>query len=211
MIDLVPSQPLSLTGLLVLTAFISLSGVLMPGPVFAVTVAKGHKNRYAGAYIALGHGLVEVPLMALIYLGFVHFITGAGFRKAVALFGGLALLYLGYGLFNVRRQVLEDKKEITYGAFTAGAITTGANPYFFIWWATVGAALILNASYFGIAGFLLFALVHWLCDFAWDLGVSWTVFKSKKFWTSRTHEVVFGGCGLLLAVSGVWFVYSSVS
>jgi threonine/homoserine/homoserine lactone efflux protein len=209
MLDLSIGQPLSLPGLLFLTIIISLSGVLMPGPVFAVTIAKGHQNKYAGALIALGHGVVELPLMALIYLGFVQFITGAGFRRGIALLGGAALLYLGYGLYGARKHVLEDGREVSYGAFAAGALTTGANPYFFIWWATVGAALIMSASFYGLWGFLLFALVHWMCDFLWDLGVSWTVFKSKKFWTPRVHEIVFGGCGLLLVVFGVWFIYFS--
>ena len=46
---------------------ISLSGVLMPGPLFAVTIQKSAKSKIAGALIAVGHGLVEFPLMFLIY------------------------------------------------------------------------------------------------------------------------------------------------
>ena len=202
-------QSISLPGLLFLTVIISLSGILMPGPVFTVTVAKGHQNKYAGAFIAMGHGLVELPLMALIYLGFIQFITGAGFRRGIAFFGGAALLYLGYMLYGTRKRVLEKGQEVSYGAFAAGAITTWANPYFFIWWATIGAALIMSASFYGFIGFLLFAFVHWMCDFIWGLVVSWTVFKSKKFWTPRIHEIVFGGCGLLLTVFGGWFIYYS--
>ncbi|MDP6612924.1 MAG: LysE family transporter [Candidatus Hydrothermarchaeota archaeon] len=202
-------QFLPLPWLLFLTIIISLSGVLMPGPVFAVTVAKGHQNKYAGAFIAMGHGLVELPLITLIYLGFVQFITGAGFRRGIAFFGGAALLYLGYGLYMARNRVLEERREVSYGAFSAGVITTVANPYFFIWWATIGASLIMSASFYGFIGFLLFAFVHWMCDFLWNLGVSWTVFKSKKFWNPRVHEIVFGGCGLLLAIFGGWFIYYS--
>ena len=58
---------------LVKVAGISLSGVMMPGPVFAVTVAKSYKSRFAGIKIALGHALVEIPLMLLIYFGFGRF------------------------------------------------------------------------------------------------------------------------------------------
>ena len=46
---------------------ISLSGVMMPGPLFAVTVAKSYKSQLAGMQIALGHALVEIPLILFIY------------------------------------------------------------------------------------------------------------------------------------------------
>ncbi len=46
---------------------ISLSGVLMPGPLFAVTLKKAAKSKVAGALIAVGHGIVEFPLMFLIF------------------------------------------------------------------------------------------------------------------------------------------------
>jgi threonine/homoserine/homoserine lactone efflux protein len=55
---------------LVSVVFTSLSGVMVPGPVFAVTVAHGYKNKIAGALIALGHGAIEFPLMFLIFFGF---------------------------------------------------------------------------------------------------------------------------------------------
>jgi threonine/homoserine/homoserine lactone efflux protein len=34
---------------------ISLTGVLMPGPLFAVTVEKASKSKISGALIAVGH------------------------------------------------------------------------------------------------------------------------------------------------------------
>ena len=46
---------------------ISLSGVLMPGPLFAVTIQKAAKSKISGALIAVGHGIVEFPLMFAIF------------------------------------------------------------------------------------------------------------------------------------------------
>ena len=39
---------------------ISFSGVMMPGPMFAVTMAKGYKSPWAGTQISLGHAVIEV-------------------------------------------------------------------------------------------------------------------------------------------------------
>ena len=46
---------------------VSLSGVMTPGPLFAVTVAKSLKGKISGVLISFGHGVVEFPLMFLIY------------------------------------------------------------------------------------------------------------------------------------------------
>ncbi len=189
---------------------ISMSGVMMPGPVLAVSIAKGHRNGAAGALVALGHGLLEFPLMALIFLGFSQYFTSIMARLLISLVGGAMLLYMGLGMFNARGEMGAGGIDLPYGSVPAGFATTGSNPYFYLWWATIGTTLLMNASIFGRLGLVIFAFVHWLCDFFWYSLVSLTTFKSRKLWTERTHEVVFGGCGLLLMAFGTWFIVSAL-
>ena len=190
------------------TFFISFSGVMMPGPIFAVTVTKGYTDKKAGALIAFGHGVVEFPLMALIYFGFAQFFASNVTKMVIGLVGGLMLVYMGIEMFKARSDTLEGVGSIKYGSFIAGIITTGANPYFFLWWATIGAALIINANVFGVTGFLLFTITHWITDFLWDLVVSVTVFKSRSLWSERVHEIIFGLCSVVLIGVGAWFISS---
>jgi len=42
---------------------ISCSGAMQPGPVTATAIAMGARNRYAGTLLAIGHGIIEFPLM----------------------------------------------------------------------------------------------------------------------------------------------------
>ena len=193
---------------LVSAIFISLSGVMMPGPVFAVTIAKGHKDKNAGAFIAFGHGIIEFPLMLLIYLGFAQFFTSNAVKMVIGLVGGTMLIFMGIQMFRARKSIAAEGKDLPYNSLTAGIITSGANPYFFLWWATIGAALILTASTFGLIGFLLFVIVHWFCDLFWYLFVSMATFKSKHLWGRRTHEIIFGACSAILVVFGLWFIGS---
>lgn len=193
---------------LISVIFISLSGVMMPGPVSAVTIAKGHKDKNAGAFIAFGHGIIEFPLMFLIYLGFAKFFTSDAVKMIVGLVGGTMLVFMGVQMFRVRRSIATKGRDLPYNSLTAGIMTTGANPYFFLWWATIGATLILTASTFGLMGFVLFAIIHWLCDFFWDLFVSVATFKSKHLWRERTHEILFGVCSAILIIFGLWFISS---
>ena len=86
---------------------ISLSGVMMPGPLFAVTVAKSYKSQFAGAQIAAGHALVEIPLMLLIYFGLGRFFQYELVQLTLSLLGGVVLLWLGIGMFRARTRVVE--------------------------------------------------------------------------------------------------------
>jgi len=190
-----------------LAVVISLSGVMTPGPVFAATIAKGFKDKGAGVKIALGHGLVEFPLMALIALSLGYVFQEPAVKMAIGLVGGSLLVFLGVSMIRSRRATAEGGREqLPYSSFVTGALTTSANPYFFFWWATVGLFLIMNAEQFGAIVVVLFAVVHWSCDLAWYSVTAFTVFRTKHLWTPLVQEVVFIVCGLIMVVFGVVFI-----
>lgn len=187
--------------------FISFTGVMFPGPVFAATVEKGYRDKMAGVKIALGHGLVEFPLMALIVLGLGSVFENNAVKLGIGVIGGALLIMLGYSMVKSRKKMDSEKTEpIPYGAVAAGALTTSMNPYFLLWWATVGAVLIFTAQEFGAMIIVVFAVVHWSCDLAWYTFTSVAVFKTKHLWTPFVHEVVFGVCGVLMALFGIYFI-----
>jgi len=189
------------------TVIISLSGVMTPGPVFAAAVAKGYKDERAGIKIALGHGLVEFPLMALILVSLGYIFENDMVKLGIGLIGGTLLLFLGASMIMSRKSVAdEDHELIPYNSIVAGALTTASNPYFLLWWATVGAVLVLNAQYFGPIVVVIFAVVHWSCDLAWYTFTSVLVFRTKHLWTPRVQEVIFGTCGAIMMVFGVYFL-----
>jgi len=159
-------------GLFLLSAAgISLTGAMMPGPLTAAVVSKGYGDRDAGVAVAVGHGIVELPLIAAIYFGFGYFLTSPSVINIISVGGGV-------------------------------------NPYFFVWWATVGMALIAAAAEFGIVGVALFILVHWGCDLACDEFISFVTFRSREWWTQKTFKVISSICALILIGFGVWFCLS---
>jgi threonine/homoserine/homoserine lactone efflux protein len=104
--------------------------------------------------------------------------------------------------------MVEKGKDLPVSSFGAGLLTTGANPSFFIWWATVGALLVINAALFGSLGVLVFIAVHVSADFLWYGLLSFGTNRSKHLMTPRVHGAIFGVCALLLIVFGAWFVTS---
>lgn len=186
---------------------ISLSGVMTPGPLFAAAVAKGYKDKSAGIKIALGHGLVEFPLMALIFFSIGTVFADPLVKLGIGLVGGMFLLQMGYKMVRSRRTIAGgDEKYFPYDSLWAGAITSSVNPYFLLWWASVGAVLIYNARLFGPIIVVAFAVVHWSCDLAWYTFTSLTVFRTKHLWTPLVNEIVFGACGLIMMVFGGYFI-----
>ncbi len=54
---------------------ISFSGALSPGPLTAVAISEGARaGRWAGTKLALGHGLVEIPVVFAIAYGLGTFL-----------------------------------------------------------------------------------------------------------------------------------------
>ena len=189
---------------------ISLSGVMAPGPVTAVAVGKGGESPHAGALIAIGHGLIEIPLMVAIFYGIGYILDLPHVKTAIGLAGGLILVLMAIAMFRSAMQ-----SEIASGIHSrspiiAGMLLSVANPYLLIWWSTVGAALILQSVNFGLIGFATFVLLHWLCDFLWYYFLSALSFRGGQFFGRRLQKVVFAVCGVLLIYFSVKLVVDAL-
>jgi len=189
---------------------ISLSGVLMPGPLFAVTLKKAAKSKSAGALIAVGHGIVEFPLMFLIFFVLSQFEIPTIVQIVVGLVGGLLMIFMGVQAFRNRHKQDEATVSLKRDSVLAGAWTTAANAGFILWWLTIGTTLILNAKLFGLVGFSVFAGVHWLTDFVWYTMVALLIFKSQRFWTNRARMGVTFFCVLVFIGFGLYFMGSAL-
>jgi len=189
---------------------ISLSGVMMPGPMFAVTVAKSYRSAWAGTKIALGHAIIEVPLILLIYFGFAQFFQNTTVQLVLSIVGGGMIIWLGINMFRARAEIVTGNKDLAYKSIMAGVITTALNPFFLLWWATVGSMLLMRFLDFGQIGLPVFITVHWICDLIWLSFVSILINKTHALWGQRFQEWIFIICSLLLVGFGIWFMVSGI-
>jgi threonine/homoserine/homoserine lactone efflux protein len=197
-------------GLFLLSAAgISLTGVMLPGPLTAATIVKGYSNKHAGAWIAAGHAVIEIPLIVVIYFVFGRFTRSPQVEMGIYLAGGLMLIYLGFRMFRATSEASGAVGGLPASSFVTGIVITGTNPAFYIWWATVGVALVSGAAKFGLAGVILFTLVHLPCDLAWSEFLSIGTFESRRWWTQKVRRIVFSVCAAILAGFGVWFCLSA--
>lgn len=189
---------------------VSLTGVMAPGPITAAAIAMGARNRFAGTLMAVGHGIIEFPLMVLITLGMDTILESAKTKVVIGFAGGAFLLIMAIQMLRGLRSAEQQEFKVTKsGPIVAGIVLSGGNPFFVIWWASVGLNLAITATGFGIWAFALFAIVHWLCDLIWFSVLSWASFKGSMLLGPRLQKRILLICSLVLLGFGVFFVYNA--
>ncbi len=183
---------------------------MAPGPVTAAAIGMGARSRYAGMLLAIGHGIVEFPLIILIVLGMGRILKLPTAQIIIGLAGGAFLLIMAIGMLkSLRLAVVQETKVTKSTPMLAGIILSAGNPYFLCWWATVGLALATTARGMGIWAFVLFAVVHWLCDFIWLGALSWASFKGTGLFGARSQRIVLLICAVALFFFGLFFIYNA--
>ena len=191
---------------------ISCSGVMQPGPVTATVITMGTRNRYAGILMALGHGIVEFPLMVVIILGVGKFFELRGVQVAIGLAGGVFLILMAIQSLNgLKAKTDAAPKALSGKPVLAGIVLSAGNPFFLIWWATVGLALATQAAQWGIWAFVLFALTHFSMDLIWLQILSWASFKGSVLLGPRGLRIVLMICSAALLAFGLFFIYRAAS
>ena len=189
---------------------ISLSGVMAPGPITAATIALGAQSQSAGALIAVGHAIIEFPLMFAIVMGFNRLIKLRTVQIVIGIIGGVFMLWMGAQMIHDTGKP-DFSIDGTYksGPLLTGIILTACNAYFLLWWATIGLKLATDARLLGIATFILFTVLHWLCDLVWCLFLGWTSFKGSEILGATSQRVILGVCGTALVLFSVKFIYGA--
>jgi len=195
---------------LVEAVFISLSGVMAPGPMTAVAMGKGSDYPHTGALLAVGHGIIEFPLMVSILYGFGVLLSRDGVKAGIALVGGLFLLGMAIGMFRGIKRADARVATTLRSPVVAGIALSAGNPYFLVWWATVGATLVTRSIELGLLGFVLFALLHWMCDLVWLEALSFLSSKGQRVFGRAFQRGAFALCGGMLLFFGGKFLFDGI-
>jgi len=173
----------------------------MPGPLFATAIAEGKKNKYAGFLLAGGHAIFEVPFIIVLFI-FGKISINDEMKALIGIVGGIFLLYLSFSAFRK-----EEKAKPLKGVI-AGIALSSLNPYFIMWWLTVGFSLILKANAFGVIGLFAFIFFHEMCDVTWYASVSFLSEKSTKI--EAMEKILKLVSAFLLLVFGLYFIYDGL-
>ena len=204
----------ALAGIFATAFVVGLSGAMMPGPLLAVTVDESaRRGAMTGPLLVLGHMMLESALVAAIAFGLATFLGNKLVIVSIGLAGGGVMCWMGQGMVRSARTMslrMEAEGPGRMNPVAAGIVVSLSNPYWTIWWATIGVGYVILGMRFGVPGLLAFFAGHILSDFAWYTLVSVSVAKGKRFLSDRVYRTLIMLCGAALILFGLWFFRTGI-
>lgn len=189
-------------GLIFLTSFtIAFSGALMPGPLLTVTISESSRRGWTvGPRFILGHAILELLLLSGLFLGLVPLLTSLIAFIVIAFAGGAVMLWMALGMFRSLSSLSLESSDTHSGKSLelTGALLSLVNPYWIIWWATIGLGYVLSSRELGLAGVSAFYIGHILADLIWYTFVSVGIHKGRKILPLKVYRGMIGVCALFL-------------
>ena len=225
---------MSIMDFMVEVLFLSASGVLFPGPLFLANLICGSRTGIrAGFKIALGHTVVEFPLIILIALslfGFSSFIFTNQSLRIIGILGGAAIIYFSISqIYDITKRGTNmqydnndkyspqhrrfDKKISLRGPFVIGIVFTALNPFFLVWWVTVGIKLVSDSiSLFGVGlGVIFLFLLHIWMDYTWLGLTSYMIHKGSSIINTKFYFLFILSLSAILVSYGLYIILADTT
>jgi threonine/homoserine/homoserine lactone efflux protein len=197
---------------------VSASGVLSPGPLFFINIIYGSKQGITtGIKIAFGHTMVEFPLviaLALALFTFSYVILNNENLKIISIIGGIAIIVFASNQIISTTKVKDDKQNAYViisnkkGPILLGVIFSALNPFFLIWWFTIGLKLISDSiHFFGfVVGILFLFSFHIWMDYAWLVITSYMIYRGISVLNTKFYSALLISTSTILAFYGVYII-----
>lgn len=188
---------------------IGLTGALVPGPTLVATINSSARGGWStGPRVMAGHAVVEAAIFLLIIIGLGSVNALQEYKAFIAAVGGIALLVFGFLTIRGAGNAMPEGKteQAVTNPYLAGALTSVSNPYFWMWWFSVGSALVLAAAQKAFPFALAFLIGHWSADFGWYTIVSTSVHQGRRVFDERVYAWILRGCGAFLLVFGAYYL-----
>ena len=193
----------------VMVIAISASGVMSPGPLFTANIVYGLKEgKIAGLKIAMGHTVVEFPLTVFLGLGTISLETFPEYRILITVIGAIGLfVFAGLQIKSIFGKDFRNKTNSNKNSFLAGIFLSALNPFFIIWWLTIGIVLITESiALWGFSGILILFIFHIWMDYVWLFAVAGFASKAKNVLSNNNYKILIVGLSIILVYFGVQFL-----
>lgn len=201
---------------------VGLSGAMMPGPLLVVALARTRSfGAQTGPIVTLGHAIVELLTVTLLSFGLAALVGREPMiARVIAVVGGAALLWMSLTMFREIKAGVKAPAGVTpvnsvsatkIGLIKEGMVATVSNPYWLVWWATVGSALLIASMKIGVVGAPVFYFGHILSDLIWYSAVTLLVWQGKNLLAGKRYHYLIGVCAAFLIWLGGWFIYQGLT
>lgn len=209
------TQALSLGGAAFL---VGLSGAMSPGPYLTVTITRTLRDGWlAAALMLVGHALLEGALLIGFAFGLQTLLVKPLATTILSIVGGAVLLWMGAGLArgawdgSVSADLEAEAESSSMAPVLHGAVVSISNPWWTLWWATIGVTLAAQGLAIGAVGVAAFFIGHQLADVVWYGFVITAVSKGRGLLSPTVYRGVIAALALFLAAFGLRFLLSAVA
>jgi threonine/homoserine/homoserine lactone efflux protein len=210
---------MDITALFITAFLVGLSGAMMPGPLLTVTIAESARRGFkAGPFIVLGHAILELALIIALLAGLSLYLQKPVVTMVISVVGGAFLLFMG---FNMIKDVLQGRvslesnenntgKGINMHPIMAGILVSVSNPFWSVWWATIGLTYLTLALKSGAMGITSFFSGHIMADLLWYSLIAAAIAGGRHFLKQQVYQAIIMLCGLFLIGLGGYFIYGVI-
>ncbi|NLY29598.1 MAG: LysE family transporter, partial [Firmicutes bacterium] len=164
---------MGLGAILISSFLVGLSGAMMPGGLLIVNINETIKRGLFGGVLAItGHALTELLVVIGLSLGLGSVLGRPGIVGTIAIVGGALLAWMAVGTAKTSRVAelaITDGSGASrddtasggrFQSLTAGILATISNPYWILWWTSVGATYVAMTMEQGSAALGAFYIGH---------------------------------------------------
>ncbi len=194
---------------------VTVSGALAPGPLFFTNITQGAKSGAKGGLaFSVGHTIFEFSLVMFLALTLQVVVNEPLINLVVGVVGGIALLIFGFmqihDALSPKSTVSGKRSARSRNPLLLGTLFTGLNPYFIIWWLTIGMTLIANALILAsFVGVLIMYVSHVWMDYVWLVGTAYLAKKGTSLIGGREYNLLMVVFGTILIFFGIYFLASA--
>jgi threonine/homoserine/homoserine lactone efflux protein len=208
-----------LSAIFATSLMVCFSGALVPGPLLTVTISQSaQRGFWQGPLLILGHAMAELALVLALTAGLSRLLRRKAVAGFIGLLGGAFLLWMGldiarsawWGTVSLRLSSAE-RSGAQVGPVVAGALISISNPYWVLWWATVGMSYVALALRQGPLGLGSFYVGHILADLSWYSLVAFVITTGRSLLSQPIYRGTLFVCGFFLIAMSIYFIYSGIN
>jgi len=192
---------------------------MMPGPLLVVGISETPRHGWrTGLIISVGHAIAEIGVVLVLVMGIAAFAKDEVVTQVIAIVGGAALILMG---MVMGWDILKNR--VSYNSIDSapkssqrllavkGISATLSNPFWFVWWGTVGLSLLVDSQRLGIKGPIVFYFGHILSDFVWYTAVSIILWSGRKLFVGKVLKSLILACAAFLIYLGITFLITGLT
>ena len=190
---------------------VGFSGAMMPGPLLVVGISETPRHGWrTGLIISVGHAIAEIGVVLVLMLGIATFAKDEVVSQVIGIVGGTALILMGLAM---GRDILKNR--VSYDSIDSsqkssrrllagkGISATLSNPFWFVWWGTVGLSLLVDSQRLGIEGPIVFYFGHILSYFVWYTAVRIILWIGRTLFVGKVLRSLSLACAVFLIEQGI--------